>query len=55
MGTIARFFERVLVEGEAPDSVRKDVEDFRLPLQKLFYCFDNGRPASMVDKQTEKA
>ena len=46
VGTIARFFERVLVEGEAPYSVRKDVEDFRLPLQKLYYCFGNGWPAS---------
>jgi len=50
MDTIAGFFERVLIDGEAPDSVRKDVEDFRLPLQNFYYCFDNGWPPSMVAK-----
>lgn len=44
MPAIARFFERILVEKEAPESVRKDVEDFRLPMQKFFYCFENGWP-----------
>jgi glycine hydroxymethyltransferase len=50
MDTIAGFFERVLIDGEEPDSVRKDVEDFRLPLQNFYYCFDNGWPPSMVAK-----
>ncbi len=50
MGTIAGFLERVLIDGEAPDLVRKDVEDFRLPLQNFYYCFDNGWPPSMVGK-----
>jgi glycine hydroxymethyltransferase len=54
MDTIARFFERVLIEGEAPDSVRKDVEDFRLPLQDFYYCFDNGWPPSMAGKKAEQ-
>jgi glycine hydroxymethyltransferase len=51
MDTIAGFFERVLIDGEEPDSVRKDVEDFRLPLQKFYYCFDNGWPPLMVGKK----
>jgi len=51
MDTIARFFERVLIDGEKPDSVRKDAEDFRLPLQKFYYCFDNGWPPSMAYKK----
>ena len=50
MDTIAGFFERVLIDGEKSDSVRKDVEDFRLPLQNFYYCFDNGWPPSMVAK-----
>jgi glycine hydroxymethyltransferase len=48
MDTIARFFERILIAAEKPDSVRKDVEDFRLPLQKFYYCFDNGWPSAMT-------
>jgi glycine hydroxymethyltransferase len=47
MPMIAKFFERILVEKEAPESVRKDVEDFRLPLQKFYYCFENGWPLSI--------
>ena len=48
MDTIARFFERVLIEKEEPGLVQKDVEDFRLPLQKFYYCFDNGWPPSIA-------
>jgi glycine hydroxymethyltransferase len=44
MATIAGFFERVLVQGEAPEKVRRDVEDFRLPRQDFYYNFDNGWP-----------
>ena len=44
MGTIADFMRRVLIEGEDTASVRKDVEDFRLPLQDFYYNFDNGWP-----------
>jgi glycine hydroxymethyltransferase len=47
MDTIASFFERILIDGEKPGSVRRDVEDFRMPLQKFYYCFDNGWPPSM--------
>jgi glycine hydroxymethyltransferase len=44
MPAIADFFERVLVKREPADTVRRDVEDFRLPLQTFYYCFDNGWP-----------
>jgi hypothetical protein len=44
MPTIADFFERILVKGEPAEKVRRDVEDFRLPLQTFYYCFDNGWP-----------
>ncbi len=44
METIAEFMARVLVNGEAPESVRRDVEDFRLPMQDFYYNFDNGWP-----------
>jgi glycine hydroxymethyltransferase len=44
MVTIADFIARVLVQNEAPGSVAKDVVDFRLPRQTLYYNFDNGLP-----------
>jgi glycine hydroxymethyltransferase len=44
MPAIAGFFERILVKRELPEAVRRDVEDFRLPLQTFYYCFDNGYP-----------
>ncbi|GAB4579258.1 MAG: serine hydroxymethyltransferase [Anaerolineales bacterium] len=44
MAIIADFIARVLVKGEDPASVQKDVEAFRLPLQDFYYNFDNGWP-----------
>jgi glycine hydroxymethyltransferase len=44
MATIADFMARVLVEGEEPEMVAKDVVDFRLPQQTVYYCFENGLP-----------
>ena len=44
MPAIADFFERILVKREPTEKVRRDVEDFRLPLQTFYYCFDNGYP-----------
>ena len=44
MEMIADFMKRVLVEGEELESVRRDVSDFRLPKQTIYYCFDNGLP-----------
>ena len=52
METIADFIARVLVEGEDPESVGKDVIDFRLPRQTLYYNFDNEYPAWATDKVT---
>lgn len=50
MPTIADFFERVLVKQEKPESVRRDVEDFRQPLQDFYYCFENGRPPAKAGR-----
>jgi len=44
METIADFINRVLVEQEEVESVRRDVSDFRLPKQTIYYCFGNGLP-----------
>ncbi len=44
MATLADFMARVLIEGEAPAVVQKEVEDFRLPWQDFYYNFDNGWP-----------
>jgi glycine hydroxymethyltransferase len=45
METIADFIARVLVKNEDPDAVGKDVVDFRLPKQTLYYNFDHEYPA----------
>lgn len=44
METIAEFIARVLVKNESPESVGKDVVDFRLPQQTLYYNFDHEYP-----------
>jgi glycine hydroxymethyltransferase len=44
MEQIADFMTRVLIEKQSPESVMEDVVEFRLPYQKLYYCFDNGLP-----------
>src|ERR1044071_6599938 len=45
MEIIADFIARVLVENEDPQLVGKEVIDFRLPKQTLYYNFDNDYPA----------
>jgi glycine hydroxymethyltransferase len=45
METIADFMARVLVRREDPKVVGRDVIDFRLPKQTLYYNFDNDYPA----------
>lgn len=45
MATIADFIARILVNGEAPETVGQEVVDFRLPQQTVYYNFDNGLPA----------
>jgi len=44
MATIADFMARVLIEGQAPESVMEDVIDFRQGFQTLYYNFDHGLP-----------
>ncbi len=44
METIAGLIARVLVEGEAPEDVRKDALALRSGFQTLYYCFENGLP-----------
>ena len=44
MQTIAGFIARVLVHNEPPEKVARDVEDFRLPQQTIYYNFDHGLP-----------
>jgi len=51
MGTIADLMARVLVEGEDPAVVRRDVEDFRLPYQDFYYNFDNGWPPALHNRE----
>lgn len=44
MATIAAFMRRVVLDGEPPESVRREVEEFRTEFQRLYYCFAEGRP-----------
>lgn len=44
MATIADFMARVLIQGEVPESVGRDVLDFRLPQQTIYYNFDHDLP-----------
>ncbi len=45
MEIVAGFIARVLLENEDPEKVGKDVVDFRLPRQTLYYNFDHEYPA----------
>jgi glycine hydroxymethyltransferase len=49
MVTIADFMARVLLQGEAPETVGRDVLDFRLPQQTIYYNFDHGLPPWAVN------
>jgi glycine hydroxymethyltransferase len=44
METLADFIARVMIQKEDPHRVGKDVMDFRLPRQTLYYNFDHGYP-----------
>lgn len=48
MDTIGGFMARLLVERENPEAVAKDVIDFRLGYQTLYYCFDHELPPADV-------
>jgi glycine hydroxymethyltransferase len=52
MEAIADFIARVLVQGEDPKTVGKDVMEFRLPRQTLYYNFDHEYPA-WVNRETK--
>jgi len=41
MKQIAEFIARVIIDGERPEKVRKDVAEFRKDYQKVHYCFDS--------------
>lgn len=45
MEQVAEFISRILVGGEAPEAVEKEVTEFRLPYQTVYYCFENEYPA----------
>jgi glycine hydroxymethyltransferase len=44
MEAIAGFMARVLIQGEDPVKVGREVEDFRSAFQTVYYCFENGLP-----------
>jgi glycine hydroxymethyltransferase len=45
MDEVSDFFARVLIKGEDPSRVAKDISEFRLDYQKIYYCFDEGAEA----------
>jgi glycine hydroxymethyltransferase len=45
MGYIAELIARIVVKGEDPERVKKDVIDFRKNFNKVHYCFDSVRKA----------
>lgn len=40
MKQIADFISRVIIEGEDPDSVKKDVKEFAEKYSEVHYCFE---------------
>ena len=42
MVDVARFYARVLLNGEDPKSVKNDVRDFKSNYQVIRYCFNEG-------------
>jgi glycine hydroxymethyltransferase len=42
MVEIAEFIKRVVIDKENPETVKKDVADFRRDFQKVHYCFENA-------------
>lgn len=44
MDAIADLIARVVVKGEDAETVGREVAEFRLPYQIVYYCFDNGYP-----------
>ena len=50
METIADFIARVLLQAEDSRTVGRDVVDFRVPRQTLYYNFDHGYPDWVKEK-----
>ena len=44
MAQIAAYIARVLVKGEAPETIQPEVVEFRRPFQTLYYSFEAGFP-----------
>jgi glycine hydroxymethyltransferase len=42
---IAEFMKRVVIDKEGPNSVKKDVIEFRRGFQKVHFCFENTTEA----------
>ena len=42
MQDVARFFARILLEGEDSSSVKGDVREFKSEFQTVQYCFEPG-------------
>jgi len=42
MQEIARFFSRALLKEESPESIRKEVSEFKSEFQSVGYCFESG-------------
>lgn len=45
MAEVAEFIQRVVVKGQDPRRVARDVAEFRRDFQTIHYCFDEGQPA----------
>ncbi len=44
MELIAQMIARVVVEGESPETVKKQALALRSGFQTLYYCFEHGLP-----------
>ena len=54
MEEIAKFFKRVLIDGEEPAKVKKDVVEFKKNYRKIHYCFYEGEDAYEYIKLVQK-
>lgn len=45
MAAIAKFFKRLVFDGEAPSKIVREVKEFRQGYQKVHYAFDTARDA----------
>ncbi len=45
MDEVAEFIKRIVIDGEKPEDVKKDVMEFRKDFQGIKFCFHEGFPA----------